>query len=966
MSGNIKVFDKKEEERVRDFWKREGIAEKVRLKQKTGSGVGKFYFMDGPPYATGHIHMGTALNKIMKDCAIRSQRMQGKKIFDRPGFDTHGLPIENKVEKKLGFKAKKDILDFGVENFIKACKEFATEFVDTMGEEFDNLADWMDYSNPYLTFKDEYIEAIWFAFKKAEEKNLLYLGKYPVHICPHCETAVAFNEIVYQKLLDTAIFVRLKITDESIKEKGLPNNSYLLIWTTTPWTLPANTGVMVHPFFEYAQVRLSNGETWIIAKEKVEELMNAFGFGYTFGGSMQGKELEGVKYVPLFDGVLPKSEVDKAFRVILSDRFVNLIDGSGLVHVAPGHGKEDYDAGTRAGLPVLSPVGLDGVFSVDVKKYAGKKARETNDEIVEDLSNNGFLVYKHQYSHDYPFCWRCDSPLLMISVPQWFLSVSKIREKMLADNEQVNWVPSWMKVRMKNWIENLNDWPVSRARYWGTPLPIWVCDKCNEREVFGSVEELKKASGLDKIPELHKPYIDEVTFDCKKCGGRMKRVSEVLDVWFDSGVSSWANLGYPQNNELFNEFWPADLNIEMTEQVRGWWNSQSILSTICFGKLPYKAISVHGMVRDLGHQKMSKSKGNAISPEQVISEYSRDYLRTYLLLQSKGFDFNFDIKGVGELKSFFNLLANSLNYAKIYLTIDVSKNIEEQSLLPEDLWMLSRVEALSNEVLGDFNGYEFSRAVVAIQNFVDKEFSRTYLKLIRSRLGTETQKQVDEVVSFTINVFLRLLAPIAPHVAEHYFQEFDGPKQLGVESIHLLEFIVPSGFRNEALEKEFDFVSIVSQAALALRSEQKLRIRWQLEELVLASEQKVSILQNSLKKMVNVKKFVSIPEGEEPIGTGFVSKDFGKGKIFLKTDASNQLREEWELSELLRLIQDARKKAGLSKGQIVELAFECSDKEFLNKFREKIEEKTSTQIKIVSGQKLEKLVDREFFYELKV
>jgi len=961
MSSNISQFNRTEEEKIREYWKNNKIVSKVRKKQQ--SGKEKFYFMDGPPYATGHIHMGTALNKIMKDCAVRSQRMQGKKVFDRPGFDTHGLPIENKVEKKLGFKTKKDIEEYGVEPFVKECRNFATEFVDTMGKEFDNLADWMDYSDPYLTLNNEYIEAIWFAFKKADEKKLLYLGKYPVHVCPHCATAVAYNEIEYTKLGDTSIFVKLKVNETSknklIKSSSNAKNTYLVVWTTTPWTLPANTGVMVHPKFEYSFVKLTNGEVWIVAKEKVDSLLGKIKEPYTIEKTFLGNELEGMSYDPLFEGVVKeKSEIEKGFRVILSDRYVNLEDGSGLVHTAPGHGKEDFDAGVRAGLPVISPVNLDGTFTSVVKEFEGKQARASNEEIISLLEGKNLLPYKMKYAHDYPLCWRCNSPLLMISVPQWFIKVSEIREKMLAENEKVNWVPAWMKDRMKDWLKNLSDWPVSRARYWGAPLPIWVCD-CGERKVIGSIRELKRESGVKEDVELHKPYIDAVTIHCK-CGKEMHRVPEVLDVWFDSGVSSWANLGYPGNDKLFKEFWPADLNIEMTEQVRGWWNSQAILSMICFDKFPFKSVSVHGMVLDLGHQKMSKSRG-ATSPEEVIAEYNRDYLRTYLLLQSKGTDFKFDIKGVGELNNFFNTFTNALNYARMYMKIDLGRKPSLNKLSGEDAWLASKLQKLSEEVISAYNAFEFSRAAIALQDFVDKDFSRTYLQLIRPRIGTDTQKEVEDVVSLTINSVLRLFAPIAPHACEYYFQHFNGEKTS--ESIHLLNFAEVKGFRNEGLEKEFDFVNIVAQNALALRTEQKLRVRWQLEELVLDSEQKISVMSSALMKMVNVKKFSMI--GKVVPSQGFVIKDFGKGKIYLKVAASAELKEEWELSEIMRLVQDARKKAGLTPGQKVTLELACDDNGFVERHKKKLEEKTSTQIKLVSGKSLEKLVEKSFWFEIK-
>jgi isoleucyl-tRNA synthetase len=511
-----------------------------------------------------------------------------------------------------------------------------------------------------------------------------------------------------------------------------------------------------------------------------------------------------------------------------------------------------------------------------------------------------------------------------------------------------------MKDRMRNWLENLSDWPVSRARYWGTPLPIWTCS-CGEKKVIGSINELKKESGLKNILELHKPFIDEIKLKCK-CGKEMSRVPEVLDVWFDSGVSSWANLGYPSNKKLFEEFWPADLNIEMTEQVRGWWNSQAILSTICFDKLPYKAVSVHGMVLDLGKKKMSKSRGG-LSPDEVIAEYNRDYLRAYMLLQSRGTDFSFDIKGVGELNGFFNTLTNSLNYAAMYLKLDLGL-VPSKKVNGEDLWLVSKAEKLSLDVVSAYNSFEFYKALGFLQEFVDKDFSRTYLQLVRNRLDDEN---VSASVSYAVNILLRLLAPIAPHAAEYYFLKLN--KNSG-ESIHLLDFAELRGFRSEEIEKEFELVSLAGQAGLALRAEQKLRARWILEELVLESEQKVENLLSALKKSVNVKKARMINYGEK-LPSAFVVKDFGKGKIYLNINASSELKQEWELSELMRLVQDARKKAGLTPGQKVVLELSTDDEAFVKKHKEKIEEKTSVQIKLVHGLNKEKLVDREFGFEIK-
>jgi isoleucyl-tRNA synthetase len=587
---NIKDCEKD----VFDFWKSHKIYEKS-VKKNKGAGK-KFYMMDGPPYATGSIHIGTALNKILKDIAMRVKRMQGCEVFDRAGYDTHGVPIEIQIEKEIGSKGKQDIEKYGVDKFVAKCRTFATRYIDAMNDEFANLGVWMDFKNPYLTLSDEWIEASWAAFKEAEKKGLLYLGKYPIHVCTRCGTAVAYNEIEYGKQKDTSIFVKFPL-----KKK---KNTFLLIWTTTPWTLPGNTGVMVNPKIDYQEVEVSSGERWIMAKELVPKIMTMLEMGFTPKDEYKGQKMLGWEYVnPLAKNLNLK--VKNGYKVVLSERYVTIEDGTGLVHSAPGHGKEDYEVGKEYGLDAPSPVAINGLLTEEAGKYAGKKAREVDREIIEDLKKDGYLIYELTYEHDYPLCWRDKSPLLMISLPQWFIKVSGIKEDLLKENEKNIWIPDWMKLRMKAWLEGINDWPVSRQRYWGTPLPIWYSPETGEKIIVGTIAELKKLSGQKKI-DMHKPGIDNITIKSPKTGKILRRVPEVLDVWFDSGVASWAALGYPGNDKLMKKFWPADLNIEGRDQFRGWWNSQMILSQILFGKKPFDAIMVHGMVLGMGKVKKSQ------------------------------------------------------------------------------------------------------------------------------------------------------------------------------------------------------------------------------------------------------------------------------------------------------------------------------------------------------------------------
>jgi len=825
-----------------------------------------------------------------------------------------------------------------------------------MNSEFDDLGVWMDWNNPYKTLENSYIEAIWWTFKKAEQKGYLYKGLYPIHVCATCETAVAFNEIEYTKQTDTAVYVKLKV-------KGT-ENKFLIVWTTTPWTIPGNTGVMVHPNFDYVEAQVGT-EIWIVAKEKLQELANAIEAGYTILREFKGKELENMEYENPLGKFLALPPLKNAFRVILSERYVHLDAGTGLVHTAPGHGKEDFDAGRRAGLPAISPVGMDGSMTKEAGKYSGKKARIVDSEIIEDLRNENLLVYSHAYTHDYPICWRCKQPLLMLSVDQWFLSVKEIQKKAIEMNKTVQWVPSWMKDRMNDWLENIYDWPVTRARYWGAPCPIWQCEKCSERLVIGSLKELEKASGQKlKNLELHKPYIDEkVKIKCKKCNGEMKRVPEILDVWFDAGTSSWAALGFPQSSVLFKKFWPADLNIEATEQVRGWWNAQLLCSIISFDKKPFEAIAVHGMVLDLGKKKMSKSFGNAVQPKEVIEKFSRDYLRYVLAKKSTGLDMTFDWKELEDVHGFFNVLSNTFNFAQMYLNIDFSKKQKAalKALPVEDKWLLSKFNSLSLECSKAFENYEFFKAISAIEPFVMEELSRTYIKIIRDRVGGKTQKQLEQTLGTVLLGTLELLAPIVPHAAEHFYQNIKTKKM--PESIHFLR--LPTAGKklvDSKLEKEFAKTKETIQAALALREEQKLRLRWPLKELVIVSKtgKDFSQTKSVIATIANVKKISetkTVPEGN------FASKEISGTKLFLNIEADSALKDEWEFQELRRKIQELRKKANLQPGQKAVLLLDCNDAEFLKKFSRQIESETNTKIKPAKGN-MEKLLEREFYAEL--
>jgi isoleucyl-tRNA synthetase len=882
---------KQTEEEILKFWKQKKIYEKLKKKNSNGK---PFYMMDGPPYATGSIHMGTALNKISKDFVMRSMRQQGFDVFDKAGYDTHGVPIEFQIEKEIGSKSKQDIEKYGIKKFINKCKEFATKFIGVMNKEFENLGVWMDFDNAYLTLNDKYIEAIWDTFKKADEKKLLYLGKYPVHVCPRCETAVAYNEIEYGKQEDTSVYVKFPIKNEK--------NKFLVIWTTTPWTLPGNTGIMVNPDLEYSEIEIDGRENWIIAKEKVQELIQTLEKKYVVKKTLKGKNLEGLEYENPLEKHLNR-KIKKGNKVILSSRFVNLEEGTGLVHCAPGHGKEDYEVGKKYGIDMLSPVEMSGLLSDEAGKYKGKKARVVDSEIIEDLEKDGFLAYKHKHTHDYPLCWRCKSSLLMVSMPQWFFKIKEIHKKILKSNNEVNWIPKYMKLRMKAWLEGISDWPISRNRYWGTPLPIWLCNKCENKVVIGSIKELEKIS-KKKIKGVHKPEIDEVKWKCK-CSGEMRRVSEVLDVWFDSGVSSWAALNYPREEKLFKRFWPANVNLEGKDQVRGWWNSQIILSEIKFGKKPFKNILVHGMVLDLGKKKMSKSKGNVISPQEIIDKYSRDFLRYYFAKISKGENFAFDEGEFKDIQKVFMILANIDKF------INQLEN-KKSRLRIEDKWILSRLNSVINEVTNNYNSFNYPDSIQKLEKFLVEDLSRNYIKIIRDR-ANETRDILEKIIIES----LKLLAPIIPFLTEKIWQDLKKKKIVKEESIHLSSWPkVDKKKINRELEKDFDIALQIIEKGLAERDKQKIGLKWPLTKATISLYHILSKeLQYIIISQLNVKK-IEMKKGKEIV-------------VNLDTKTTPELEAEGYAREMSRQVQSYRKKLELEKKDKIEL-FIFVDEKFKN------------------------------------
>lgn len=932
-------YNKLAEDKIREFWTKENIAEKFRRKNEDSKKT--YYLMDGPPYASGHIHLGTALNKTLKDVTLRYKTYRGYDVYSRVGYDTHGLPIENKVEKELGLKDKEDIEKYGIANFVNKCIEFATYHIKDMTEAFDNLGVWMQLQDPYLTLDPEYVEGLWVTFKNAHEKGLLYKGKYPVHVCPHCGTAVAYNEIVYNEITDNSVYVKFPLVGRE--------NEYLLIWTTTPWTLPANVGVMAGPEYIYVRVKVGE-EIWIMAEKLVSSVFRKINKPYEIVGTLYGSDLEDLRYINPLSDKLETPKFEDAYRVVLSKRYVNLDDGTGLVHCAPGHGKEDFEVGMQTRLPIYCPVTITGVLDESTGKYNGLKALDANSVIVNDLNESKHLLAEDKISHDYPMCWRCNSKLLMVSLPQWFFKVSAIKDELITHNEDVNWVPKWGKDRFKNWLENLNDWPVSRNRYWGTPLPIWVCDKCEKYDVIGTYDELdqKTKTKLDRtIIGIHRPNIDKYEYNCE-CGGTKKRVLDVLDVWFDSGATSWGALHYPRYDDLFKKYWPADFNVEGSDQFRGWWNSQIILSQITFGKKPFKNVMVHGMVLDINKREMHKSWGNVITPEEIIDKHGRDFLRYFMVKESKGEDFAFNEALFKDIARFINIVSNTANYMYTYLDLNLdnitAKNLPDK-LHAEDKWILSRFNSVKLEILNAYDGYIYNKVPILLESFLVDDFSRTYLKIVKDRTDKEN---LSKVMSYVFGNIVRLLAPIMPHYAEFIYKEFN------FGTLHTTEITdADTDFIDKNLETEMNLVMKLVQPGLKLREQEKLRLRWTLPSVNIIfknKDLKIKELNGVLKSMLNVGEI----EYSSPNGSNCSSVSDTDFTISVSKSFDSKTKDLWFMQELRRAVQDQRKLLGFNPNdnKQLEVYAEASAVSLIKENLKLLEKDTNTKVALFETKEI--------------
>ncbi|WEL23573.1 isoleucine--tRNA ligase [Candidatus Nanohalovita haloferacivicina] len=946
------------EETVLQQWNNNDTRQKVLNRNK---GNDRFYFLDGPPYASGNIHMGTGLNKILKDFYLRFHRKLGYNVHSQPGYDTHGLPIENKVEEEKGFNSKKDIEDFGVENFIKECQKFVDQHIEQMNHDFEDMGVWMDWENPYVTYHDYYIEGAWQTFQKAFEKDFLYKDQYPVHICTRCETAVAYNEIEYTKLNDPEVYVAMPVKD---------SDEELLIWTTTPWTLPANAAIMVGPSYQYSLVEFNERKIWM-ASELVDTIMSKFGVeDHEVLKEVTGEELEGLEYGHPLEDKVPAQEGVQG-KVVLSDRYVDLEGGTGLVHSAPGHGKEDYEVGQENDIKQISPVNLKGEFTEEAGPYEGLYVKDADPEIKEDLGEA--LLYSGEIRHEYPKCWRCDTPLLQLSIPQWFFGATKFRDELIESNEEVNWVPDWAGQKFHEWLEQLGDWPVSRQRYWGIPLPIWECNDCDHTKVIGDRSE------LPEVPDdLHRPYIDNVELDCEECGGTMERIPDVLDVWFDSGVAPWASLKHPAIDFSFEDHNPVDLELEGFDQIRGWWNSQFITSHMTYDQKPFNNVIYHGKVM-LDGKEMSKSKGIVVSPGEAIEKYGRDVLRFFILSGDPSDDLNFTWDKMDENQEFMNILWNTYNYKDTY-TEDRER---PDNLNTEDEWILSRLNTLVRDVreYSTEPNYQAFKAAQEVERFTKEDLSRGYIKMVRDRLRPgyegDDRKAAEWTLRKVCDELLQVLSPFLPYLTEYLYDDED--------SIHMLDYPeVQEEFIDEALEREMSIFQDIEEAVARLRQEKGIKLRHPVQKVTVSGnaevKEAVESLEELLEERLNTKDVAfekveldyevkldyakagpelggdvksvessladmdhneladKIEDGESIeveghelssdmfevrsfVPEGMEGEEFSEGTVYIDDEMTEELKDEALVAEVLRELQQARKEAELEVEDKVDVSF---------------------------------------------
>ena len=849
------------EHKVAENWKEKDI-----IKKNFNMNEGKRYFTfyDGPPTANGKPHVGHIETRVMKDIIPRYKVMKGYKVIRKAGWDTHGLPVELEIEKSLGISGKEQIEEYGVEKFVKKCKESVFTYVHMWEEMTNKVGYWVDMENPYVTYHNDYIESVWWALKQMWKKGLLYEGHKVMPYCPRCGTALSSHEVAqgYKDVKDLTCIAKFKVVGKE--------NTYILAWTTTPWTLPSNLALCVNKSYEYAEIKANIGtddepkyENYILAKDLIETVLKET--PYEIIRTFKGEELLGTKYEQL----MPFAKVEgKAFEVIHGD-YVTLTDGTGIVHIAPAYGEDDSLVSKKNGIAFVNLVDKSGNFVEEVEPWAGKFVRDCNEDICKWLADENKLFSKEKHIHSYPHCWRCDTPLLYYPKESWFVAMSKLRDELVANNSTVNWYPETIKTgRFGKFLENVIDWGISRDRYWGTPLPVWTCEdeNCGHQECIGSIEELKeKALECPEDIELHKPYIDNVYLKCPKCGGKMKRAKEVIDCWFDSGSMPFAQWHYPfENEDMFKNNFPAGFISEAVDQTRGWFYTLMAIGTALFNKSPFENCIVLGHVLDEHGQKMSKSKKNGVDPMVLLDSVGADATRWHFYTcSSPWLPTRLGIKNVQETqRGFLSTLWNVYSFYVLYAEIDQFNPLQYASFKTEnimDKWIISKLNTLVKEVDDKLAHYDITSAALQIEGFTD-ELSNWYVRRNRERFWSEnlTDDKIGAYVTLykVLTTLIKVAAPFVPFMTDEIYQNLVvGLDKNAPESVHLCLWPeVDENAINKELEKEMDLAYKIVKLGRSARNSANIKNRQPLSEMLISIDNLPQYYEDIVKEELNVKK----------------------------------------------------------------------------------------------------------------
>ena len=860
------------EREVAKKWKEKDI-----IKKNFDMNQGKRYFTfyDGPPTANGKPHVGHIETRVMKDIIPRYKVMKGYHVDRKAGWDTHGLPVELEIEKKLGISGKQQIEEYGVEKFVKECKESVFTYVHMWEEMTNKVGYWVDMDNPYVTYHNEYIESVWWALSKLWEKGLLYEGHKVMPYCPRCGTALSSHEVAqgYKDVKDLTCVAKFKVEEN----QGYDDNTYILAWTTTPWTLPSNLALCVNKSYDYVLVKAEIDsseddktpdvmyENYILAKDLIEPVLRET--PYEIIKEFKGDELLGIKY----ERLMPFGKIDgKAFEVIHGD-YVNLEDGTGIVHIAPAYGEDDSFVAKQNGITFINLVDKSGKFVEDVEPWAGRFVRDCNEDICRWLAEENKLFSKEKHLHSYPHCWRCDTPLLYYPKESWFVAMSKLRDELVDNNNKVNWYPDTIRTgRFGKFLENVIDWGISRDRYWGTPLPIWTCEdeNCGHQECIGSIEELKeKAIDCTDDIELHKPYIDDVHLKCSKCGKEMVRAKEVIDCWFDSGSMPFAQLHYPfENKEAFDNHFPAQFISEAIDQTRGWFYTLTALGTSLFGKTPFENCIVLGHVLDEHGQKMSKSKGNGVDPMELLDTVGADATRWHFYTVSAPWlPTRLGLNNVQETqRGFLSTLWNVYSFYVLYAEIDKFNPLEYKDFKSTnimDKWIISKLNTLIKEVDERLEKYDITSAALKIESFTD-ELSNWYVRRNRERFWSQelnNEKIGAYVTLYEVLVKLcKISAPFVPFMTDEIYQNIVvGLDETAPESIHLCLWPeVREELIDNKLEEEMDLAYNIVKLGRSARNSVNIKNRQPLSEMLISVDTLPEYYSDIVKEELNVKNVV--------------------------------------------------------------------------------------------------------------